>query len=112
MPHALAPLCAVRGCRARATRRGRCAAHQPLESQRHNADVRRWYRTPRWFALRRQKQLEQPLCGECLRRGRLEPWTDLDHVRPHRGDPERFWDSENLVGLCKRCHSEKTKAGR
>ena len=27
-----------------------------------------------------------------------------DHIRPHKGDLELFWDADNWQALCKRCH--------
>jgi len=81
------------------------------EQQRRHLDVRKLYRTPRWAALRQQLWQADPLCGECAKAGRVEAWTDLDHVVPHRGDVRLFWDVSNLVGLCKRCHSAKTARG-
>ena len=46
---------------------------------------------------------EHPLCAKCGRSA-----TVLDHIRPHRGDPELYWNSENWQGLCLRCHGIKT----
>lgn len=34
--------------------------------------------------------------------------TDLDHVRPHLGDYDAFWDQSNWSGKCKSRHSSKT----
>ncbi|PAU94052.1 HNH endonuclease, partial [Paracoccus salipaludis] len=34
----------------------------------------------------------------------------VDHVVPHRGDPERFWDQDGWQPLCASCHSRKTAA--
>jgi 5-methylcytosine-specific restriction endonuclease McrA len=31
--------------------------------------------------------------------------TVVDHVEPHRGDQERFWDERNWQALCASCHS-------
>jgi hypothetical protein len=42
--------------------RGRCERHRPKERDRPNVDVRRLYRTPRWFALRALVLLMQPTC--------------------------------------------------
>jgi 5-methylcytosine-specific restriction protein A len=54
---------------------------------------------------------EAPFCVECQKEGRLEVWTDLDHIVPHRGDMCLFWDEENLQGLCASHHSAKTGQG-
>lgn len=34
--------------------------------------------------------------------------TVVDHIIPHRGNEELFWDEDNWQGLCKRCHDRKT----
>ena len=36
--------------------------------------------------------------------------TDVDHVKPHKGDAELFWDEANWQALCHACHSRKTAA--
>lgn len=44
--------------------------------------------------------------------GRLTPATVVDHVVPHRGDKDLFWDSEeNWQGLCTAHHNAKTARG-
>lgn len=39
----------------------------------------------------------------CLRCG--DPATVVDHIRPHRGDREIFWDRDNWQPLCGPCHN-------
>lgn len=34
--------------------------------------------------------------------------TVVDHIIPHKGDYERFWDRSGWQSLCKRCHDQKT----
>jgi 5-methylcytosine-specific restriction protein A len=34
--------------------------------------------------------------------------TRVDHVKPHRGNQELFWDERNHQGLCESCHNYKT----
>jgi 5-methylcytosine-specific restriction endonuclease McrA len=36
--------------------------------------------------------------------GEIVPATVVDHIKPHRGDPELFWDASNHQALCKHCH--------
>ena len=36
----------------------------------------------------------------CLATENVEPATVVDHVIPHRGNPDLFWDPENLQPLC------------
>ena len=52
-----------------------------------------------------------PLCVECLKNGVLIPATVVDHIVPHRGDRELFWDEQNWQPLCKDCHDRKTGQG-
>ena len=42
------------------------------------------------------------------RKGRVVAATVVDHVVPHRGDPELFWDETNWPPACKPCHDAKT----
>lgn len=62
----------------------------------------------RWRNVRAAFLREHPLCAECMRRGRLTPATDVDHIKPHHGDPDLMWDEENLQALCHACHARKT----
>jgi 5-methylcytosine-specific restriction protein A len=49
-----------------------------------------------------------PICAICQRKAA----TVLDHVVPHRGDSELFWDQSNWQALCVTCHNRKTGAGQ
>jgi 5-methylcytosine-specific restriction enzyme A len=51
---------------------------------------------------------KNPLCVCCAKEKRVEPATELDHITPHRGDQQLFWDKSNWQGLCKTHHSRKT----
>ena len=74
--------CAVPGCPALVAR-GRCRAHaQALERGRPNRDVRRWYYTARWIALRRLVLERQPLCVDCQKVDRVEPAIDVIDIEP------------------------------
>lgn len=44
-----------------------------------------------------------PLCVVCG-----DAATDVDHVRPHRGDRELLFAADNVQSLCHVCHSRKT----
>ena len=70
---------------------------------------RAWYRTPRWRVLRLQV-LKRDLY-QCRQTGVLlvgtypaEDSPVVDHIRPHRGDPELFWDETNLQAVSKGWH--------
>lgn len=51
----------------------------------------------------------QPLCQNFLKEGRYTEAPIADHVIPHQGDPELFWDRSNWQGLCKHHHDVKTR---
>ena len=61
-----------------------------------------------WQKLRASFLALHPLCVECLKKGKTVQATDVDHIKPHKGDKSLFWDSNNLQALCHRCHSRKT----
>lgn len=112
MPTSPAGPCLVPRCPGRAVSRGRCEIHAPQqEASRPNVEVRRWYSTPAWRALRQRVLAEQPLCVTCLDGRRMTVATDVDHIARHRGDTSLFWDRANLQALCHACHSAKTRAG-
>lgn len=58
----------------------------------------------RWQQYRKRYLLEHPLCVMCEATGRVEASTIVDHVVPHRGDKQLFWDPTNHQALCKGCH--------
>ena len=66
------------------------------------------YRLPAWTAYSKQYRAEHPTCVRCEQAGRVTASKVVDHIRPHRGDLELFWDPANHQALCKRCHDAKT----
>ena len=61
-----------------------------------------------WARASRAYRKENPLCVRCKEQGRLTPATQVDHIKPWRGDRELFWDISNWQSLCASCHSLKT----
>lgn len=61
-----------------------------------------------WRKLRARFLMGNPLCVHCLEKGLITPANEVDHIEPHRGDMEKFYDESNLQALCKPCHSRKT----
>lgn len=74
---------------------------------------RAWYSTPRWRALRlaalKRDGWRCRQTGELLIGGKHE-WNSpiVDHIKQHNGDPDLFWDLDNLQSVTKRWH-DKTK---
>lgn len=69
----------------------------------------------RWQKVRLAFLGQHPLCVSCLRQGRTTAANAVDHIIPHRGDAERFWNQANWQALCTTCHNIKTaneRAGR
>lgn len=77
---------------------------------------RAWYNTARWKRLRDRQLQKEPLCRYCMAyNGRPVPATVADHITPHRGEYEAFWNAE-LQSLCATCHAgakqELERSGR
>ena len=76
------------------------------------------YNTTRWRKLRRYILAHQSRCELCRKAGRITPATIVDHIKPHRGDIELFYNMDNLQAICKWHHDahkqslEKGGAGR
>lgn len=62
----------------------------------------------RWAKARKDFLFRNPLCVHCQSLGVICPSTEVDHIKPHKGDQELFWDQSNWQALCKPCHSRKT----
>lgn len=84
--------------------KGQADAHRGTAAER-GYDAR-WRKYRKWFLKR------NPLCVECLKEGRTEPATVVDHVTPHRGDMELFWDTSNHAALCLSHHNAKSARER
>ena len=110
MPYKPKRPCNHPGCPALTTERF-CETHakqyrQQQDRERGTAHERgytaRWRRAREWFLK------QNPLCVECQKRGKLTPATVVDHIIPHKGDMESFWNVNNWQALCKPCHDRKT----
>jgi 5-methylcytosine-specific restriction protein A len=88
-----------------------CEKHEKemeREYNRNNRTYKYLYNTARWKRLRTQFLKEHPLCEECKRKGIITSAEVVDHIIPHKGNKELFWDESNLQALCKECHDRKT----
>lgn len=65
----------------------------------------RWYKTANWYRLRYWQLKRSPVCEFCKEKGIVEPANTVDHIAPHKGDVNKFFDRNNLQSLCKSCHS-------
>ena len=85
---------------------------------RRRKDARRGTATERGYGGRWQRERAvylalNPLCKDPDTRheGRTIASTTVDHIKPHRADPNLFWDQNNWQALCKPCHDAKTGRG-
>ncbi|MDW7670566.1 MAG: HNH endonuclease signature motif containing protein [Bacillota bacterium] len=78
----------------------RCDNHRPSASRRGYDN--------RWRKARARYLREHTFCRSCEENGRLVKATVVDHIQPHRGNTDLFWDETNWQPLCKPCHDRKT----
>lgn len=63
-----------------------------------------------WEKLSKDFLATHPFCVACYKKGILTKSTETDHIIPHKGNIELFYDVRNLQALCKSCHSKKTNS--
>lgn len=87
-----------------------CEEHQRQENQRYEKYSRdpvtksRYGRA--WKRIRDRHAAQHPLCEMCLKNGKVTPTEEVHHIVPlSRGGTHA---SDNLMSLCKSCHSEIT----
>lgn len=87
-------------------KRDKKAAHREQDARRGSASQRLY--DHRWRKARLNYLAAHPLCVYCMKDKRVTPATVVDHIIPHRGDYQLFWDVHgNWQGLCCNCHSSR-----
>lgn len=89
----------------------RCERHKNADRGKRASSHARGYDS-RWRKARRFFLNAHPLCAECEREGRTTEANVVDHVEPHRGDSDLFWDESNWQALCESCHNAKSAKER
>jgi len=79
-----------------------CDEHQKQYEHKRGTATQRGY-TYRWNKARILFLNQYPLCTMCN-----EPATVVDHIIPHKGNEQLFWDELNWQSLCTKCHNRKT----
>ena len=103
-------ICSIPGCNEK-TKNARCEDHT-IEKERINRHQRgsaheRGY-TKRWRISASIYLMAHPFCVDC------DPprfASVVDHIIPHRGDYDLFWDETNWQSMCKHHHDKKTGRG-
>lgn len=87
-----------------------CYLHSDLEGKRIIFNKRtksnEWhylYSTARWKRMSKDFLQKYPKCFVCGAKA-----TIADHIVPHRGNLELFFNEDNLQPMCWSCHSRKT----
>ena len=109
MPRKPKRMCSHPGC-PELTEGRYCEKHQKEESSKYNMarPSKHLYGSNRWKKLRKEFLLRHPLCESCKRRGVVKAAIVVDHIMPHKGNEELFWNQSNWQALCKQCHDKKT----
>lgn len=125
MPMMPTTLCSHSGCNASAGANGVCKMHKPKPKHQKAKQIKqavpaklkridnrpssaqRGYDT-RWRSARELFLADEPLCRNCMLQNIIKGADVVDHIIPHRGDHDLFWDQTNWQPLCYSCHSIKT----
>ncbi|WP_407873221.1 HNH endonuclease signature motif containing protein [Paenibacillus melissococcoides] len=101
--------CSKPGCPELTTERY-CEKHKAAASQAMPSRSYAKLYGRRWRKYREQYLALHPLCvcDEC--KGKEVPLAAdvVDHIKPHKGNYNLFWDPENHQPMNKRCHDRKT----
>lgn len=92
--------------------------HKPKKDRNRRNELKRRERTKiynsqRWRDLRAWKMLNDTLCEECSRQGRVKAAEDVHHIVSFMStdDPVRrnriAYDYNNLMSVCKECHAKR-----
>lgn len=101
-------LCTYPGCNCLVSNGTRCPKHKAEKKQiftqrTKSREYHSLYESARWRAIRRDFLKKYPRCFICGKKA-----TIADHIVPHRGNIELFYDENNLQPMCWSCHSAKT----
>jgi len=103
--------CKTIGCAGLAELNGfcsNCRANGKAKDPRDNARSRGY--DERWRVYSRTYLSRHPRCADPFARHSsiIKQADVVDHIIPHRGNPQLFWDENNHQSLCTNCHNFKT----
>ena len=84
-----------------------CEKHKALHPEEIRSAASRGYNRA-WQKASKQYLNAHPFCVMCEQEGFFRKATVVDHIVPHRGNEELFWDRSNWQPLCKKHHDRKT----
>lgn len=90
-------------------RRFRPSGQPTRQTQNRAADYRRGSARERGYSAAWDKASaghigNNPLCRYCALADEVAPATLTDHLYPHRGDRDLFWNRTYWIASCKPCH--------
>jgi 5-methylcytosine-specific restriction protein A len=110
MPSAPLRYCAEPGCPER-TANSRCPRHMTEQRRVRNVTYdERLYRQKKWLDLRLDVIGERPECEDRGPNCRILS-QEVHHKVKRTDDLGLFYDRDNLMALCRPCHSERTSRG-
>jgi len=103
--------CRYPGCPEFATNDGYCRIHRikidRLYNQQRGTPSERGYDTT-WNKVRKAYLSKHPLCESCNKEHRITPAAHVHHVQDISKRPDLRLDYDNLMSLCKPCHTKIT----
>ena len=80
--------------------------YKPIDTKERKAQKAK-YASKQWRQFRQIHLSKNPICARCYSLNKITPATDVDHIVPHKMDPDK-WMGNRFQSLCKSCHSIKT----
>ncbi|MGO4181211.1 HNH endonuclease [Paenibacillus sp. TAF43_2] len=80
---------------------------EKVAEQRRGSAHSRGY-NHKWNKARERFLKQHPVCVHCQNDGKIVAASVVDHIIPHKGDQEKFWDVTNWQPLCETHHNIKT----
>ncbi len=103
--------CSYPGC-SKLVQSGYCDRHKPkrVPVKRTKQEKQPYHELYdyKWSKASKTHLNQYPLCIECSLDDKLTPATLVDHITPHAGNKQLFWDRDNWQGLCAPCHGRKS----
>lgn len=87
-----------------------CPSCHKKSNSRQQTTAERGY-DHRWRKLSEKIRAEEPLCVDCLEKGKVTPAEHCHHKIKIKDAPALRLDRDNVVPLCIACHDERTKRG-
>lgn len=111
MPRKAKRPCRFRGCPLLTDlESGYCKEHEKIQTRHYDKFIRSPEHNKRynyqWRKLRKRFLDAHPLCEQCKANGRYTAATEVHHIKPLADGGTN--DENNLMALCKPCHSRIT----